>query len=180
MSSFDCKPTEIVGLQEISPTVFRDDRGLFVKTFHYREFQDMGINFFPREEFFSVSSEGVLRGMHFQHPPVDHAKLVYCLGGEVLDVVIDLRKGPGYAKVISRKLDAVRRKMLFIPSGCAHGFLVTSGPATICYVTDREYCPKLDGGIHWDSIGFEWPSTPSLVSARDSSHQRLEEFTTPF
>ena len=180
MSSFEFTQTEIAGLYEIIPKIFSDERGVFVKTFHSREFQDIGIDFFPSEEFFSVSSQGALRGMHFQHPPADHAKLVYCLAGEVLDVVVDLRKGPGYANVISRKLDAVRRNMLFIPRGCAHGFLATSGPATICYVTDREHCPELDGGVHWNSIGFEWPATPSLVSARDSCHPSLAEFATPF
>jgi dTDP-4-dehydrorhamnose 3,5-epimerase len=180
MSSFEFNRTEIDGLYEVTPKIISDERGLFVKTFQFKEFSEIGIDFSPKEEFFSVSSSGVLRGMHFQNPPADHSKLVYCLSGEVLDVVVDLRNGSGFAKIVSRKLDAVRRNMLFIPKGCAHGFFVTSGPATLSYVTDSEYCRELDGGIHWDSIGFEWPAAPSLVSPRDSSHQKLAEFRSPF
>ena len=118
--------------------------------------------------------------MHFQNPPEAHSKLVYCVSGEVMDVVVDLRKGSGFASVLSRKLDAVRRNLLFVPKGCAHGFFVINGPAIVCYITDREYCQELDCGIHWDSIGFEWPSAPNLVSARDSSHPKLSEFKSPF
>jgi dTDP-4-dehydrorhamnose 3,5-epimerase len=157
-----------------------DDRGCFVKTFHFKEFLKNGIDFSPKEEFFSISKKGVLRGMHFQIPPQDHSKLVYCTTGEVLDVIIDLRKGPGYGKVISLQLDSIKKNMLFVPRGCAHGFLTISDSATVSYLTDHEYCAELDRGIHWDSISFEWPSFPYIVSSRDSSHQKLTEFNSPF
>src|ERR1035437_5150615 len=84
--------TELPGLQIIRPRIFRDARGSFVKTFHAGQFRELSLDFEPREEFFSTSAKNVMRGMHFQLPPAAHAKLVYCIVGSVLDVVLDLRK----------------------------------------------------------------------------------------
>jgi len=180
MSSFDYQSTEISGLYEITPKILCDERGCFVKTFHFEEFSKAGIHFIPREEFFSISSKGVLRGMHFQNPPADHSKLIYCIRGEVLDVVVDLRKGIGYGKVISRELDAIKKTMLLVPRGCAHGFLAKSDSATVVYVTDKEYHPELDSGILWDSITYQWPVAPKTISKRDLSFCKLAEFDSPF
>jgi dTDP-4-dehydrorhamnose 3,5-epimerase len=180
MELFDFHPTGIKELHEIQPRIIQDERGSFVKTFHHGDFLNRGIDFNPREEFFSISFKGTLRGMHFQIPPADHSKLVYCLMGEVVDVVVDLRKGSSYGRVYATQLDSISRKMLLIPKGCAHGFLTLSDSAMMSYVTDREYDPCLDSGIFWNSIDYQWPEKPSIISSRDSSHIALSELNSPF
>src|ERR1035437_2690369 len=100
-------PTELPGLQLLRPRIFRDERGSFVKTFHAGQFRELGLDFEPREEFFSTSAKGVLRGRHFHLPPAAHAKLVYCIAGSVLDVVLDLRKdSPTFGHCGARELSA--------------------------------------------------------------------------
>src|SRR2546423_14015088 len=122
--AFDTVATGFPGLALRRPRIFEDARGLFVKTFHADLFRELGISFDPREEFYSTSAKGVLRGMHFQLPPAAHAKLVYCLGGRVLDVVLDMRRSSAaFGRAFSCELDAVRREPLVIPGGLCRGFL---------------------------------------------------------
>jgi dTDP-4-dehydrorhamnose 3,5-epimerase len=119
---FESTPFE--GLKIIRPAKRNDDRGFFLKTFHAEEFQDHGCDLIIREQFFTVSHRNVLRGMHFQAPPSDHAKLIHCLTGSILDVVLDLRKSrPTYGKFFSTRLSAECGTGLFVPRGFAHGFL---------------------------------------------------------
>ena len=174
-------PTDLPGVWLLQPRVFTDGRGSFVKTYHAGTFRDLGIAFTPREEFFSVSAKDVIRGMHFQLPPAAHDKLVYCVAGAVLDVVVDLRRSsPAFGRFITRELSETNREMFFIPTGCAHGFLALSGQATMVYQTSTTHSPAHDAGILWDSFGFTWPVNHPVLSDRDRQFPALSSFTSPF
>ncbi len=174
-------PTELPGLQIIRPKIFCDTRGSFVKTFHRETFQELGLDFEPQEEFFSVSHKNVLRGMHFQTPSAAHAKLVYCLVGRVLDVVLDLRKNsPAFGCSYARELNATNRELFFIPVGFAHGFLALEDNATMVYQTSTPHSPAHDAGIRWDSFDFDWPVKNPILSERDKKFPILSEFASPF
>jgi dTDP-4-dehydrorhamnose 3,5-epimerase len=174
-------PTELPGLHVIRPKIFQDMRGCFVKTFHRDAFGQLGLDFEPREEFFSISAKGVLRGMHFQLPPVAHAKLVYCIVGRVLDVVVDLRRNsPTFGHSCVRELGAANREMFFIPVGFAHGFLALEENSTMVYQTSTVHSPAHDAGVHWDSFGFDWPVKTPVLSERDKKFPALRDFQSPF
>jgi dTDP-4-dehydrorhamnose 3,5-epimerase len=178
---FQVVPTGLPGLAVLQPRIFQDVRGIFVKTFHQDFFRENSLPFEPREEFYSVSAKGVLRGMHFQLPPAAHAKLVYCLSGRVLDVVLDMRRNsPAYGRVFSCTLDAVKRESLFVPVGFAHGFLSLEDASLMVYQTDGVHNPACDTGIAWNSFGFDWPVTNPVMSDRDRRFVRWPEFTSPF
>ncbi len=173
--------TELPGLQVIRPRIFRDERGSFVKTFHADRFRELGLDFEPREEFFSTSVRGVLRGMHFQVPPAAHAKLVYCIVGRILDVVLDLRKdSPTFGRSCARELSAANREMVFIPVGFAHGFLALTEDATMVYQTATVHSPAHDSGVHWNGFGFDWPVQTPILSERDKKFPALRDFLSPF
>jgi dTDP-4-dehydrorhamnose 3,5-epimerase len=171
------------GVYRITPRIFSDHRGDFVKSFHEPTMRAHGLTIELREEFFSISHRGVLRGMHFQVPPSDHQKFVYCTNGTILDVLVDLRKGEStYGRSISLTLDGTSREIVWIPKGIAHGFVSLSDQSCVIYKTDREHVAQDDRGIHWDSFGFEWPLPKDqlIVSERDQQHPRLDQFPSPF
>ena len=173
-------PTELDGVFILKPNVFEDARGSFVKTYHEELFASCGIKFSPKEEFFSVSRKNVLRGMHFQRPPAAHDKLVYCPVGRVLDVVLDLRATAKNVRCISRELSAQNREMLFIPSGCAHGFLSFEDDSIMVYQTSTVHSPAHDAGVLWNSFGFDWPVKNPILSERDQKFPALRDFESPF
>lgn len=159
---------------------FDDLRGSFVKTYAYSAFDKQGAAFDLREEFYSFSHKNVIRGMHFQLPPHDHVKLVFCPVGAVLDVLVDLRHGPGYGRVESVVLGEDVPSMLVIPRGIAHGFKSLRDNSLMVYKTSTEHAPSHDAGIHWDSFGFDWCVDAPIVSARDAAHPALADFESPF
>jgi dTDP-4-dehydrorhamnose 3,5-epimerase len=174
-------PTELPGLCLIRPRLFQDARGSFVKTYHRDAFREAGLDFAPREEFFSTSAKNVLRGMHFQLPPAAHAKLVYCVTGSALDVVLDLRKNsPTFGRFQARELNAASREMFFIPVGCAHGFLALEDDTTMVYQTSTVHSPAHDAGVRWNSFGFGWPAKHPVLSERDQKFSAFNEFKSPF
>jgi dTDP-4-dehydrorhamnose 3,5-epimerase/CDP-3, 6-dideoxy-D-glycero-D-glycero-4-hexulose-5-epimerase len=173
--------TELPGVFLVQPRVLHDARGAFLKTYHAGIFSDLGFPFVPVEEFISISHRNVIRGMHFQLPPAAHAKLVYCVSGAVLDVVLDLRKRSGcYGRWITRSLSSENRDMIFIPPGCAHGFLALTDDATMVYQTDTVHAPASDAGVRWNSFGFDWSVPAPRLSERDRALPSLAEFTSPF
>jgi dTDP-4-dehydrorhamnose 3,5-epimerase len=175
------RKTAIPGCFEIEYVAHLDARGSFVKTFRATAFRDLGLETDFREAFYSTSSEGVLRGMHFQLPPFDGAKLVYCLHGEVLDVALDLRKGSdSFGQSTAFHLSSNRPSAVYIPRGVAHGFLGMQGPATLVYIVSAEYEPNSDTGILWNSFGFEWPTASPVLSVRDRTFSPLADFDSPF
>jgi len=178
---FELVPTKVPGCIQINARKRQDSRGYFVKTYHRSLFHEHGLSTEFREEYYSSSNSGCLRGMHFQLPPHDHDKLVYCTTGTVLDVVVDLRRGsPTYGQAECMTLSGESGTMLFIPKGLAHGFYVLSGPSSMVYNVTTEYAPSHDTGIHWRSIPFDWPNLSPVTSERDSSFQPLNEFDSPF
>jgi dTDP-4-dehydrorhamnose 3,5-epimerase len=176
-------PLPLAGACVVEPFVHSDERGRFVKNFHARELAEAGLRFELREEFHSVSERGVLRGMHFQSPPCAHQKLVSCLAGSVLDVLVDLRRqSETFGESCSLELSAARPQMLWVPIGFAHGFVSLEDGSCVTYKTDNEHAPLYDCGIRWDSFGFDWPLAPeeSIISPRDRAHPALAEFASPF
>ena len=172
--------TAIAGCYELQPMVHVDSRGRFVKTYHadYFASNDLETNF--REQYYTISRKGVLRGMHFQKPPHQHNKLVYCTSGIILDVVLDLRIGsPSYLKHFSLKLSEELGNMLYLPTGLAHGFYSVT-EATVAYNVSTVYVPEFDSGILWSSIGMNWPNMFPDISERDAEFIALENFQSPF
>lgn len=178
---FKLNPAAIPGLYEIQPRILSDARGRFVKTLHREQFADLGLRSDFAEEYFSLSGPGVLRGLHFQVPPADHVKLVYCIQGQVWDVVLDLRQGsPTYLQHAVFELKAEKANMVYIPAGCAHGFCVPAGDAVLVYKVTSVYSPQHDQGILWNSAGISWPLQSPEISERDSLFPPLAEFSSPF
>ena len=173
----------LTGVKILRPFVFEDVRGNFVKPFHEGQLAQHGISLLLKEEFFSTSQSGVLRGMHFQLPPHAHQKLVYCITGRVLDVLLDLRSdSPTFGKSASFELSAANRHIVHIPIGFAHGFLSIEENSCLVYKTDAVHTPAADSGILWSSFGFEWPTNgiEPLISGRDLGHPKFADFKSPF
>lgn len=173
--------TRIPGLLEILPPLHEDERGTFVKTVRRDLFAAHGVKTVFEEEYYTRSRQGVLRGLHFQLPPADHAKLVLCADGEALDAVVDLRAGsPTYGLFEIFPLCGAIPKVLYIPPGLAHGFLVTGPHALMFYKTTSAYSPEHDSGILWSSAGIPWPVAAPVLSARDRAFPPLSGFRSPF
>lgn len=160
---------------------FSDQRGSFVKFFQRSFFESRGIKNGFQEVFYTESKKNVIRGMHFQIPPEDHAKLTTVIDGEILDVVLDLRKSsPTFGKHIKILLSRENRKSIYIPSGCAHGFLSNHDKSIICYMVTTEHSIPHDLGIRWNSFGCDWNIDNPIISERDVSFPTFNEFTSPF
>ena len=173
--------TKIPDCFELQPQIFEDERGRFVKTFHADYFRRNNLNCNFSEEYYTVSRQHVLRGLHFQIPPHEHARLVYCIQGSVFDAVVDLRKNsPTYGKYETFELDAEKANMLYIPPGLAHGFYVLSEKAIVSYKVSTVYYSEHDTGIHWDSVKIPWPDKNPIVSKRDQGFQKFDDFKIPF
>ena len=175
------EPTSIPHCFLIISEMKKDARGYFMKTFHWPTFERQGLDVQLKESFYTLSKKNVLRGFHFQVPPCDHDKLVYCVKGEVFDVVVDIRKkSPAYGKALGSVLSEDNGRELFIPKGLAHAFLTLSPEAVMVYNTTTPYSPKHDRGIHWKSVPVRWPIQKPIVSRRDRSFPVLENFNSPF
>lgn len=162
--------TSIPGCYVIRPWRKSDNRGLFVKTFHAEAFREQGLETDFKEDFYSVSRKRVLRGMHFQSPPFQHAKLVYCIKGSIFDAVVDLRTdSEAFGLHETLELSDENGLVLYVPPGVAHGFYVLSEEAITVYSVTSEHCPEADAGVRWDSCGIAWPTDSPIISARDSS-----------
>lgn len=173
--------TDLEGVYIIEPKVFGDSRGEFVKTFHEQTFREEGLVCDFKESFYSTSRKDVIRGMHFQVPPQDHAKLVYVTFGKILDVVLDIRKNSRtYGKHITVELSDMNRASIYIPSGFAHGFSVLSEEAVVIYMQSTMHSPEHDAGIRWDSFGMDWAIKSPVLSERDRNFPKLKEFKSPF
>jgi dTDP-4-dehydrorhamnose 3,5-epimerase len=165
----------------LCPRVYQDHRGLFVKPYNVEVFGSLGLSFFPKEEFYSISSRGVLRGMHFQVPPYDHDKVVYCINGHVLDVILDMRQSsPTYGKSAAIELSGQNRRVFWIPKGFAHGFLSLDEGSTLVYLTSTPYSSEHDRGVHWNSFNFAWPIGDYIVSSRDACLPDFKGWSNPF
>jgi len=178
--------TAIDGVFIIEPKVFKDARGYFFESFNAKEFAEktgLNINFVQDNE--SMSSYGVMRGLHFQRPPFTQSKLVRCVKGAVLDVAVDIRKGSTtYGQHVAVELTEDNHRQFFVPRGFAHGFAVLSETAIFQYKCDNFYAPQADGGISIkdDSLGIDWqiPLDNALLSEKDTKQEKLKDFDSPF
>ncbi len=182
----EVKKTDIEGVLIIEPKVFGDARGYFLESYNAKEFSEKtGLNITFVQDNESMSSYGVMRGLHFQNPPYTQSKLVRCVKGAVLDVAVDIRKGsPTYGKHVAVELNEDNHRQFFIPKGFAHGFAVLSETAVFQYKCDEFYHPEADGGISIldDSLGIDWkiPIEKALLSEKDTKHLLLKDFDSPF
>ena len=184
-NTMDVIRTEMDGVVIIEPKIFGDARGYFFESFSQREFEEKvrKINFVQDNE--SMSSYGVMRGLHFQRPPFTQSKLVRCVKGAVLDVAVDIRKGsPTYGQHVAVELTEDNHRQFFVPRGFAHGFAVLSETAIFQYKCDNFYAPQADGGISIkdESFGIDWkiPTDKALLSEKDTLHECLKDFDSPF
>ena len=190
MNKMNVIKTVIEGVLIIEPQVFGDKRGYFFESFSQREFDEnivpiLGhkINFVQDNE--SMSSYGVMRGLHFQRPPFTQSKLVRCVKGAVLDVAVDIRKGsPTYGKHVAVELTEENHRQFFVPRGFAHGFAVLSETAVFQYKCDNFYAPKADGGVSIldETLRIDWriPTDKAILSEKDMKHPLLKDFDSPF
>lgn len=173
--------TKISGCFELQHNVFDDARGRFVKIFNQDDFENSGLEIRFTEQYYSVSKKNVIRGMHFQLPPHDHAKLVCCVQGVVFDAVIDLRIGsPTYGHAETFELTADKANSIYIPKGMAHGFCTLSDEAILMYNVSSVYSAECDSGILWNSAGIVWPNLDPILSVRDQNFSELDQFMSPF
>jgi dTDP-4-dehydrorhamnose 3,5-epimerase len=159
MSKFNFTETSIEGVYIIEPTVFGDDRGYFMETYHEEEFREAGLDFNFVQDNQSRSKKGVLRGLHFQYTR-PQGKLVRAIKGAVFDVAVDLRKDSStYGKWEGVILSEQNKKQFYVPEGFAHGFLVLSDEAEFTYKCTDFYNSDDEGGILWNDpdIGIDWP-----------------------
>lgn len=178
---FELVETRIAGSYIVKPKVVTDARGRFMKFFHAPAFQLLGLPTEFAEAFSTSSHKGVVRGLHFQRPPSHQAKLLHCVQGQVLDVVVDLRVGsPTYHRVSAIELNDATPMCLYLPPGLAHGFCTLSMTATLSYMVTCPHCPSDDQGIRWDSIDFSWPVSDPILSERDRDLPRLADFVSQF
>ena len=155
----------------IAPRVLSDSRGFFMEIYKRSEFAAMGIGETFLQENHSSSARGVLRGLHFQRPPYAQSKLIRVVSGKIFDVAVDMRPGgPTGGRWVGVDLSVDDRKMMYIPSWCAHGFCVLSDSAEVVYHTSAEYSPEHEAGIMWNdpALGIEWPLADPIVSDRDA------------
>lgn len=177
--------TPLEGVVIIEPKVFTDARGYFMETFSEREFCEKvaDVKFVQDNE--SMSSRGVVRGLHFQLPPYTQAKLVRCTRGRVIDVALDLRKSsPTYGQHFAVELSEDNHLEFYIPEGFAHGFAVLSDVAVFNYKCNNYYAPGFEGGVSIcdESLGIDWKVTPEemILSDKDKNHPLFADFATPF
>ncbi|MBO8462910.1 MAG: dTDP-4-dehydrorhamnose 3,5-epimerase [Firmicutes bacterium] len=185
MGKITVTPCEIEGLYVIEPTVFADERGYFMETYHQKDMEEAGLNLKFVQDNQSMSTKGVLRGLHFQKQ-YPQGKLVRVVRGAVYDVAVDLRKdSKTFGKWFGVELSAENKKQFYIPEGFAHGFLVLTDEAEFCYKCTDFYHPNDEGGIAWDDeeLGIQWPIKEGdclTISEKDQNWLPLKETEIPF
>lgn len=182
--------TPIEGALIFEPRVFKDARGYFFESFSQCDFDSLVVPIIGHRVQFvqdneSMSTYGVMRGLHFQRPPYTQSKLLRCVKGAVLDVVVDIRKGsPTYGQHVAVELTEDNKRQFFISKGFAHGFAVLSETAVFQYKCDEFYHPESDGGISIidTSLGIDWriPVEKAILSEKDTKHPLLKDFDSPF
>ena len=167
--------TDIPGVMLLEPKVFKDSRGFFMETFHQNKYAEVGIDHAFIQDNYSHSTQGTLRGLHYQlkHP---QEKLIYVITGEIFDVAVDIRQGsPTFGQCVGEYLSDQNKRQIFIPEGFAHGFCVTSETADVLYKTTDLYNPDDEYGVLWSDpdIGIDWPVEVPIVSDKDKQYPRL-------
>jgi dTDP-4-dehydrorhamnose 3,5-epimerase len=170
-------PTKLDGVVLLEPQVHGDERGFFVETYSREAWAEQGVEPEFVQHNHSRSGQGILRGLHFQTEP-GQAKLLRCARGRIFDVAVDLRSdSPTFGQWEGHVLDDERHRQLFVPVGFAHGFVVLSEVADVCYLVSSVYDPATEAGIAWDDpeVGVEWGVADPQLSARDQEAPKLSE-----
>jgi dTDP-4-dehydrorhamnose 3,5-epimerase len=171
--------TKLAHVLEINLELNSDERGFFARSWCQKEFEYQGLN--PKVVQCNVSfnsRKGTLRGMHYQDTPYQEAKLVRCGRGSIYDVVVDLRpQSPTFKDWIAVVLTAEKRNMLYVPEGCAHGFLTLEDDSEVCYQMSEFYHAELSRGVRFDDPAFQiiWPDEVEVISERDRTYPNFEE-----
>jgi len=170
--------TKICGVVEVRPEIRGDERGFFARTWCRDEFASHGLN--PSLAQCSVSlnkRKGTLRGMHYQAAPYQEAKLVRCTQGAIYDVALDLRpESPTFKSWTAAELNAANRNMLYIPEGCAHGFITLEDESEVFYQISQVYDATSARGVRWDdpAFGIVWPERVRVISERDRNYPNFK------
>lgn len=167
---FQFRPLEIPDVVLIDASAFYDERGFFMETYQQSSFSEAGITDAFVQDNYSHSTRGVLRGLHYQNPPMAQGKLVQAINGEILDIAVDIRKGsPTFGQYVTAILSHKNHRLLFVPAGFAHGFCSLSDDADVVYKVTNEYSPHYDRGFLWSDpdIGLELPISKPLLSKKD-------------
>ncbi|SEO49775.1 dTDP-4-dehydrorhamnose 3,5-epimerase [Flavobacterium sp. CF108] len=177
--------TFIEGLLIVEPIILGDERGYFFESYSKAKFQDLGVEVDFIQDNQSFSRYGTLRGLHYQNPPFAQTKLVRVLQGEIVDIVVDLRKGSlTYGKTFSVLLSAENKKQLLIPQGFAHGFSVISETASVMYKCDQVYNKASEGGIKYDDplLNIDWviDLNKAIISEKDQTLPFIQECNSLF
>lgn len=160
--------TFIEGLKIIHLKEFKDSRGSFIKVYNEDLFSENALKLDFKESYYSISSKNVIRGMHFQIPPFEHTKLVYLDNGKIIDVVLDIRKSsPTYGQHFTIKLNTDNPILVYIPVGCAHGFLSLEDNTIVTYLQTSVYNNICDKGIKYNSFKMNWGVENPIISERD-------------
>jgi dTDP-4-dehydrorhamnose 3,5-epimerase len=166
--------TDIEGVVEIEMEPVADERGDFARTYCAETFLAAGIELTVCQTNLSRNHQrGTLRGMHYQDQPNPDPKLVRCNRGRIFDVAVDLRRdSPSFCRWTATELDSNRHNALFVPAGCAHGFLTLEDDCDVAYMMGTSYVAELARGVRWNdpAFGIEWPFEPSIMSDRDAAY----------
>jgi len=168
------RPTPLAGAWVLEPERIADSRGFFARSYSDEEFEAHGLN--PRVAQGNISynaRKGTLRGMHYQRPPMAEAKLVRCTRGAIYDVLVDLRRGSAtFGRHFGVRLDDGNRTMLYIPEGCAHGFLTLEDDTEVAYQMSQRYSADHGAGVRWNdpAFGIEWPGEVAVIADRDRDY----------
>lgn len=167
--------TPLDGLLVLEPRVHADERGFFFESFNERTFRRLGIDDVWRQDNHARSLRGVLRGLHYQRGP-GQAKLVRCVRGRIWDVAVDIRPdSPTFRQWYGLELSEENKKILYVPTGFAHGYCVLSDLADVLYKCSTLYDPDLETGFAWNdpTVAVDWPLTDPLLSPRDQNAPNL-------
>ena len=176
MADLRVRSQPLPGVYVLDCPYFPDHRGDFTKLFHIDALSKQGIAFTPAESFLTRSKADVLRGMHFQAGEAEHDKLVTCIKGQVLDVVVDVQpESHHFNKPFAIEISGSSNTALLIGKGYAHGFLTLAEDSWMLYFTSTVHCPPLDRGVLWSSIAYDWPNAKPLISERDGLHPSIRE-----
>jgi len=173
------RPTALVGVMMVSPTINADERGLFARTYDAAAFAAAGLPaHWPQCNTSSNRRKGTLRGLHYQAAPQPDPKLVRCTRGRIFDVVVDLRKNSAsFRRWTGVELSEHNRDALAIPAGCAHGFLTLEDDCEVFYMMAEVYVPELARGVRWNdpALAIQWPAAPTVIAERDASWPDFSE-----
>lgn len=175
--------SKLEGVVEIIPNIYGDQRGYFLESYNEKVFKENGIDIQFVQDNESFSAKNVLRGLHFQAPPYAQDKLVRVISGKVLDVILDIRKSsPTYGQFECYELDSIRKNMLLVPKGFAHGFATLEDNTIFAYKCSNGYVKESEGGIMWNDsmLNIDWKIDSPIISDKDHLLSGFEEFETPF